>query len=171
MKKDIENAKKNAPREGGDLEKLAKEIQEYFINVVKEKVQSHLKDNFEKYYKITEDIFAASKNIDISNLNMYRGIDDNDYIFNVFSFNDTFDTIVSIISMVVLAPLTIISGLIDLIQLIVFNISKSEKTDKFIDELSQKIIDKISEEEFESEIRKIIINALNEIDKKIIKLN
>ena len=171
LKKDIENAKKNAPREGGDLEKLAKEIQEYFINVVKEKVQSHLKDNFEKYYKITEDIFAASKNIDISNLNMYRGIDDNDYIFNVFSFNDTFDTIVSIISMVVLAPLTIISGLIDLIQLIVFNISKSEKTDKFIDELSQKIIDKISEEEFESEIRKIIINALNEIDKKIIKLN
>ena len=171
LKKDIENAKKNAPREGGDLEKLAKEIEEYFINVVKEKVQSHLKDNFEKYYKITEDIFAASKNIDISNLNMYRGIDDNDYIFNVFSFNDTFDTIVSIISMVVLAPLTIISGLIDLIQLIVFNISKSEKIDKFIDELSQKIIDKISEEEFESEIRKIVINALNEIDKKIIKLN
>ena len=73
--------------------------------------------------------------------------------------------------MLLLAPLTIVSGLLDLISLIAFNIKKSDKINEFINEVSQKIIDKISEEEFESEIRKIIINALNEIDKKIIKLN
>ena len=172
LKKDIENAKKNAPRKCGDLEKLAKEIQEYFINVVKEKVQSHVKDNFEKYYKITEDIFATSKNIDISNANLYGSIDDTDYILSVFDFDfDIETTIASIIAMVILSPLTILSGLIDLIQLIVFNIKKSEKIDEFINYVSSQIIEKISEEKFEDEVRKNIINALNEIDKKIIKLN
>lgn len=172
LKEDIENAKYNAPREGNDLEKLAKEIQEYFINVVKEKVQSHLKDNFEKYYKITEDIFATSKNIDISNVNLYGSIDDNDYILSVFDFDSDIETtIANIIAMVILSPLTIISGLIDLIQLIVFNVRKSAKIDEFINYVSSQIIEKISEEKFEDEVRKNIINALNEIDKKIIKLN
>ncbi|TXJ34821.1 hypothetical protein EPJ69_01195 [Brachyspira aalborgi] len=172
LKEDIENAKKNAPRKGNDLEKLAKEIQEYFINVVKEKVQSHLKDNFEKYYKITEDIFATSKNIDISNVNLYGSIDDNDYILSVFDFDSDIETtIANIIAMVILSPLTIISGLIDLIQLIVFNVRKSAKIDEFINYVSSQIIEKISEEKFEDEVRKNIINALNEIDKKIIKLN
>ena len=172
LKEDIENAKKNAPRKGSDLEKLAKEIQEYFINVVKEKVQSHVKDNFEKYYKITEDIFAASKNIDISNVNLYGSIDDTDYILSVFDFDSDIETtIASIIAMVILSPLTILSGLIDLIQLIVFNVRKSEKIDEFINYVSSQIIEKISEEKFEDEVRKNIINALNEIDKKIIKLN
>ena len=172
LKEDIENAKKNIPRKGNDLEKLAKEIQEYFINVVKEKVQSHLKDNFEKYYKITEDIFATSKNIDISNVNLYGSIDDNDYILSVFDFDSDIETtIANIIAMVILSPLTIISGLIDLIQLIVFNVRKSAKIDEFINYVSSQIIEKISEEKFENEVRKNIINALNEIDKKIIKLN
>ena len=172
LKEDIENAKKNAPRKGSDLEKLAKEIQEYFINVVKEKVQSHVKDNFEKYYKITEDIFATSKNIDISNANLYGSIDDTDYILSVFDFDSDIETtIASIIAMVILSPLTILSGLIDLIQLIVFNVRKSEKIDEFINYVSSQIIEKISEEKFEDEVRKNIINALNEIDKKIIKLN
>lgn len=172
LKKDIENSKSNAPKEGKDLEKLAKEIQKYFINVVKEKVQNHVKDNFEKYYKITEDILVASKNIDISNLNMYGSIDDTTYIFSAFDFDSSvLESIGNIVLMLLLAPLTIVSGLLDLISLIAFNIKKSDKINEFINEVSQKIIDKISEEEFESEIRKIIINALNEIDKKIIKLN
>ena len=172
LKKDIENSKSNAPKEGKDLEKLAKEIQKYFINVVKEKVQNHVKDNFEKYYKITEDILVASKNIDISNLNMYGSIDDTTYIFSAFDFDSSvLESIGNIVLMLLLALLTIVSGLLDLISLIAFNIKKSDKINEFINEVSQKIIDKISEEEFESEIRKIIINALNEIDKKIIKLN
>lgn len=172
LKKDIENSKSNAPKEGKDLEKLAKEIQKYFINVVKEKVQNHVKDNFEKYYKITEDILVASKNIDISNLNMYGSIDDTTYIFSAFDFDSSvLESIGNIVLMLLLAPLTIVSGLLDLISLIAFNIKKSDKINEFINEVSQKIIDKISEEEFESEIRKIIINNLNEIDKKIIKLN
>ena len=147
-------------------------IPKYFINVVKEKVQNHVKDNFEKYYKITEDILVASKNIDISNLNMYGSIDDTTYIFSAFDFDSSvLESIGNIVLMLLLAPLTIVSGLLDLISLIAFNIKKSDKINEFINEVSQKIIDKISEEEFESEIRKIIINALNEIDKKIIKLN
>lgn len=176
LKKDIENAKYNAPnrkpKNDDDLKILAKEIQEYFNNVLKENLQSRIKENFEKYYKITEDILVASKNIDISNLNMYGSIDDTTYIFSAFDFDSSvLESIGNIVLMLLLAPLTIVSGLLDLISLIAFNIKKSDKINEFINEVSQKIIDKISEEEFESEIRKIIINALNEIDKKIIKLN
>ena len=121
LKEDIKNAKINAPRKGNNLEKLAKEIQEYFINVLQEKLKNHIIYNVVEYYKITADILASSKNIDIFG---------------------------------------------NLIRLIDLNINKSKKIDEFINEVSQTIIDKISEEEFESEIRKIIIDILNEIDKK-----
>lgn len=91
---------------------------------------------------------------------------------SVFDFDSDIETtIANIIAMVILSPLTIISGLIDLIQLIVFNVRKSAKIDEFINYVSSQIIEKINEEKFENEVRKNIINALNEIDKKIIKLN
>ena len=60
LKKDIENAKKNAPnrkpKDDDDLKKLAKEIDEYFINIINKKLPIHIKENFEKYNKITENI-------------------------------------------------------------------------------------------------------------------
>ena len=66
LKKDIENAKYNAPnrkpKNDDDLKILAKEIQEYFNNVLKENLQSRIKENFEKYYKITEDIININTN-------------------------------------------------------------------------------------------------------------
>ena len=46
-----------------------------------------------------------------------------------------------------------------------------KKEIKLKNDVSEEYTKKIGEEEFESEIRKIIINNLNEIDKKIIKLN
>ena len=66
LKKDIENAKSNAPREGKDKE-LSNKIQEYFSNILNENTQKYVRENIEKYYKITADILASSKNINLSN--------------------------------------------------------------------------------------------------------
>ena len=169
LKKDIEKAKINAPREGNNLKKLAEEIQEYFINVLKEKLQIYMKENFKKYYKITEDILTVSKNIDISNLNIISNMDNPDYIFNVFNFDSSIFETIGKGFILLFAP--ILGILIGAIQLIYFYATKSEKINDYINEISQTMIDKIGEKEFESEIRKIIIETLNEIDKKIIKLN
>ena len=58
LKKDIEKAKNNAPnrkpKDDDDLKILAKEIDEYFINIINKKLPIHIKENFEKYNKITE---------------------------------------------------------------------------------------------------------------------
>ena len=169
LKKDIEKAKINAPREGSNLKKLAKEIQEYFINVLKEKLQVYVEENFKKYYKITEDILTVSKNIDISDLNIIDNMDNPDYIFNVFDFNSSIFETIGKGFILLFAP--ILGGLIGVIQLIYFHATKSERINNYINEISQTMIDKIGEKEFESEIRKIIIETFNEIDKKIIKLN
>ena len=66
LKKDIENAKSNAPRKGKDKE-LTNKIQEYFSNILNANTQKYVRESIEKYYKITADILASSKNINLSN--------------------------------------------------------------------------------------------------------
>uniref|UniRef100_UPI003D7CDECD GTPase domain-containing protein n=1 Tax=Brachyspira sp. TaxID=1977261 RepID=UPI003D7CDECD len=68
LKENIKNAKYNAPnykpKDDDDLKKLAKEIDEYFINIINKKLQIHIKESFEKYNKITENIITINTNID-----------------------------------------------------------------------------------------------------------
>ena len=74
LKKDIENAKYNAPREGKDKE-LSNKIQKHFSNILNTNIQKYVRESIEKYYNINVDILAASKNINLSNrkldLNFY----------------------------------------------------------------------------------------------------
>ena len=181
LKKDIENAKSNAPRKGKDKE-LTNKIQEYFSNILNTNIQKYVRESIGKYYKITADILASSKNINLSNkeldLNFHSEFDDDG---TIEMFADAFRNLGDFevgdrIKVILLAPLAIplvilenFGKFLDFIGYIAFE--KNEKIEKFIKDVSEEYIEKIGEEEFESEIRKIIINALNEIDKKIIKLN
>lgn len=186
LKEDILNAKYHAPnykpKDDEELKKLAKDIQKYFINVVKEKVQNHVKDNFEKYYKITEDILIASKNIKLSNKELdsdfYSGVHFTEEVIDAFRYStDSAEVIAAILVLVVTSPVVIPLAILEnvIVKPIEFfyHLLKGRKEDieYFISRVSEEYIEKIGTEEFESEIRKIIINALNEIDKKIIKLN
>ncbi|TXJ30637.1 GTPase [Brachyspira aalborgi] len=181
LKEDIENVKKNAPRKGKDKE-LTNKIQEYFSNILNANTQKYVRESIEKYYKITADILASSKNINLSNkeldLNFHSEFDDDG---TIEMFADAFRNLGDFevgdrIKVILLAPLAIplvilenFGKFLDFIGYIAFE--KNEKIEKFIKDVSEEYTKKIGEEEFESEIRKIIINALNEIDKKIIKLN
>ena len=68
-------------------------------------------------------------------------------------------------------PLAILENIAKPMEYLMHLWEKEDKIKEFIEEVSEEYTKKIGEEEFESEIRKIIINNLNEIDKKIIKLN
>ena len=182
LKEDIENAKSNAPKEGKDKE-LSNKIQEYFSNILNTNIQKHVRENIEKYYKINIDIFSASKNIKLSskelNSDFYSGFNfTEDVIIDAFRYStDSAEVIGAILALVVTSPVVIplailenvivkpIEYLYHLIQ------GRRENIEYFINRVSDEYIEKIGTEEFESEIRQIIINALDEIDKKIIKLN
>ena len=179
LKKDILNAKSNAPRKGKEL---SNKIQKHFSNILNTNIQKYVRESIEKYYNINVDILAASKNINLSNkeldLNFHSEFDDDG---TIEMFADAFRNLGDFevgdrIKVILLAPLAIplvilenFGKFLDFIGYIAFE--KNEKIEKFIKDVSKEYIEKIGEEEFESEIRKIIINALNEIDKKIIKLN
>ncbi|TXJ59032.1 hypothetical protein EPJ74_11600 [Brachyspira aalborgi] len=181
LKKDIENAKYNAPREGKDKE-LSNKIQEYFSNILNENTQKYFRENIEKYYKITADILASSKNINLSNkeldLNFHSEVEGATketwemfteiWEYEELNFGDRIKLIGAATLMI---PLAILENIAKPMEYLMHLWEKEDKIKEFIEEVSDEYIEKISEEEFESEIRKIIINALNEIDKKIIKLN
>ena len=182
LKEDIENAKSNAPRKGKDKE-LSNKIQEYFSNILNANTQKYVRESIEKYYKITADILASSKNINLSNkkldLNFYSEFDNDGTIeFLAEMFRDFGDLDFGWrIKLILLAPLAAIPmgilefGIVRPLEFLLHIMEKGDKIEKFINDVSEEYTKKIGEEEFESEIRKIIINALNEIDKKIIKLN
>ncbi|TXJ30638.1 GTPase domain-containing protein [Brachyspira aalborgi] len=179
LKKDILNAKSNAPRKGKEL---SNKIQKHFSNILNTNIQKYVRESIEKYYNINVDILASSKNINLSNkeldLNFHSEFDDDG---TIEMFADAFRNLGDFevgdrIKVILLAPLAIplvilenFGKFLDFIGYIAFE--KNEKIEKFIKDVSEEYTKKIGEEEFESEIRKIIINALNEIDKKIIKLN
>ena len=181
LKKDIENAKYNAPREGKDKE-LSNKIQEYFSNILNENTQKYVRENIEKYYKITADILASSKNINLSNkeldLNFHSEVEGATketwemfteiWEYEELNFGDRIKLIGAATLMI---PLAILENIAKPMEYLMHLWEKEDKIKEFIEEVSDEYIEKIGEEEFESEIRKIIINTLNEIDKKIIKLN
>ena len=182
LKKDIEKAKFNAPRKGKDKE-LTNKIQEYFSNILNTNIQKYVRESIEKYYKINVDILAASKNINLSNRKLNSdfcsGFDfTEEIVIDTFRFASGWEEVIGgIIALVITSPIVIPFAILEHIIVkpieIFYHLIKGRKEDIefFINRVSEEYIEKIGEEEFESEIRKIIINTLNEIDKKIIKLN
>jgi len=154
LKKDIENAKKNAqnrkPKNDDDLKILAKEIQEYFNNVLKENLQSRIKENFEKYYKINEDIININTNIDISNFYSRKNIDPDTYLYDYigFSISHLFEHIK------------------DLFKYLYNRIKIKENIEEFINKTYEETKEYISEKKFEDNIRKSIIDIFNNIENK-----
>lgn len=154
LKKDIENAKYNAPnhkpKNDDDLKILAKEIQEYFNNVVKENLQSRIKENFEKYYKITEDIININTNIDISNFYSRKNIDPDTYLYDYigFSISHLFEHIK------------------DLFKYLYNRMKIKENIEEFINKTYKETKEYISKKEFEDNIRKSIIDIFNKIENK-----
>ena len=181
LKKDIENAKYNAPREGKDKE-LSNKIQEYFSNILNTNIQKYVRESIEKYYNINVDILAASKNINLSNrkldLNFYSelyGSGTIEFWTDFFSDLEYFE-FVDRIKLILLVPLAIPMGILEFgiikpLEFLMHIMGKGNKIETFINDVILEYFEKIGTEEFEDEIRKIIINNLNEIDKKIIKLN
>ena len=154
LKKDIEKAKYNAPnrkpKNDDDLKILAKEIQEYFNNVLKENLQSRIKENFEKYYKINEDIININTNIDISNFYSRKNIDPNTYIYDYigFSISHLFEHIK------------------DLFKYLYSRMNIKENIEEFINKTYEETKEYISEKKFEDNIRKSIIDIFNKIENK-----
>ena len=148
LKKDIENAKKNAPnrkpKDDDDLKILAKEIDEYFINIINKKLPIHIKENFEKYNKITENIIDINTNIDISNFYSKKNIDPHTYIYDLIGFN----------------LLHIFEHIKDLITYLSVKMDMEKYINNFIDKRVEEAIKYISKKEFEDNIRKIIIYNL-----------
>ena len=54
LKRDIENAKSNAPRGGKDLEKLSKEIQEYFKNMLIKNTKKYIEESIKNIVQSLE---------------------------------------------------------------------------------------------------------------------
>ena len=153
LKKDIENAKKNSPnrklKDDDDLKILAKEIDEYFINIINKKLPIHIKENFEKYNKITENIININANIDISNFYSKKNIDPHTYIYDLIGFN--------------------LFHIFDHIKDLVRYLGVKADIEKYINDFKDKRIEEakkyISKKEFEDNIRKIIIYNLENKNK------
>ena len=179
LKKDILNAKSNAPRKGKEL---SNKIQKHFSNILNTNIQKYVRESIEKYYNINVDILAASKNINLSNrkldLNFYSelyGSGTIEFWTDFFSDLEYFE-VVDRIKLILLVPLAIPMGILEFgiikpLEFLMHIMEKGDKIETFINDVIREYFEKIGTEEFEDEIRKIIINNLNEIDKKIIKLN
>ena len=148
LKKDIEKAKYNAPnykpKDDDDLKKLAEEIDEYFINIINKKLQSHIKESFEKYNKITENIITINTNIDISNFYSRKNIDPNTYIYDLHGFN----------------LLYIFEHVRDLVIYLQVKSDIDKYINDFIDKRVEEAIKYISKKSFEDKIKKIITDNL-----------
>ena len=157
LKKDIENAKKSVPnrkpKDDDDLKVLAKDIQDYFNNILNEKLQNHIKENFEKYYKINEEIININTNIDISNFYSRKSIDPDTYIYDLIGFNLVY----------------IFEHIKDLFKYLYNRIKTQENIDEFINKTYEETKKYISEKKFEDNIRKSIIDTFNNIEKENLK--
>ena len=153
LKKDIENAKKHAPnrkpKDDDDLKILAKEIDEYFINIINKKLPIHIKENFEKYNKITENIININANIDISNFYSKKNIDPNTYIYDLIGFN----------------LFHIFEHIKDLVRYLGVKMDMEKYINDFKDKRIEEAKKYISKKEFEDNIRKIIIYNLENKNK------
>ena len=179
LKKDILNAKSNAPRKGKEL---SNKIQKHFSNILNTNIQKYVRESIEKYYNINVDILATSKNINLSSrkldLNFYSelyGSGTIEFWTDFFSDLEYFE-FVDRIKLILLVPLAIPMGILEFgiikpLEFLMHIMEKGDKIETFINDVIREYFEKIGTEEFEDEIRKIIINNLNGIDKKIIKLN
>ena len=157
LKKDIENAKSNAPREGKDLEKLSKEIQEYFKDMLIKNTKKYIEESIKKYCSITGNMLNINQNIKIKNLDYDKRIVDFES-----EFADVYNDIIDFGDFVKNMHRIPIAAIKDLFGIIHFKIKgKKENIYKFICDLNKELINKISEKEFEDKIRKIIKDTLD----------
>lgn len=157
LKRDIENAKSNAPREGKDLEKLSKEIQEYFKNMLIKNTKKYIEESIKKYCSITGNMLNINQDIKIKNLDYDKRIVDFES-----EFADVYNDIIDFGDFVKNMHRIPIAAIKDLVGIIHFKIKgKKENISQFIYDLSKELINKISEKEFEDKIRKIIKDTLD----------
>ena len=157
LKKDIENSKSNVPREGKDLEKLSKEIQEYFKDMLIKNTKKYIEESIKKYCSITGNMLNINQNIKIKNLDYDKRIVDFES-----EFADVYNDIIDFGDFVKNMHRIPIAAIKDLVGIIHFKIKgKKENISQFIYDLSKELINKISEKEFEDKIRKIIKDTLN----------
>lgn len=157
LKRDIENAKSNAPRGGKDLEKLSKEIQEYFKNMLIKNTKKYIEESIKKYCSITGNMLNINQDIKIKNLDYDKRIVDFES-----EFADVYNDIIDFGDFVKNMHRIPIAAIKDLVGIIHFKIKgKKENISQFIYDLSKELINKISEKEFEDKIRKIIKDTLD----------
>lgn len=148
LKEDIENAKKNAPRKGKDKE-LSNKIQEYFSNILNANTQKYVRESIEKYYKITADILASSKNINLSNkkLNLNSHYDEEftkemiemygDFFSNFGDF-DFGDRVKIILAAPLIIPIAILEfSILKPLGFLIDIMEKGDKIEKFINDVSE----------------------------------
>ena len=164
LKRDINYGELYAPREGKDLEKLSKEIQEYFKDMLIKNTKKYIEESIKKYCSITGNMLNINQNIKIKNLDYDKRIVDFES-----EFADVYNDIIDFGDFVKNMHRIPIAAIKDLFGIIHFKIKgKKENIYKFICDLNKELINKISEKEFEDKIRKIIKDTLdNNIAKSI----
>lgn len=162
LKRDINYGELHAPREGKDLEKLSKEIQEYFKDMLIKNTKKYIEESIKKYCSITGNMLNINQNIKIKNLDYNKRIVDFES-----EFADVYNDIIDFGDFVKNIHRIPIAAIKDLFGIIHFKIKgKKENIYKFICDLNKELINKISEKEFEDKIRKIIKDTL---DNNIVK--
>ena len=162
LKRDINYGELYAPREGKDLEKLSKEIQEYFKDMLIKNTKKYIEESIKKYCSITGNMLNINQNIKIKNLDYDKRIVDFES-----EFADVYNDIIDFGDFVKNMHRIPIASIKDLFGIIHFKIKgKKENIYKFICDLNKELINKISEKEFEDKIRKIIKDTL---DNNIVK--
>ena len=157
LKRDINYGELYAPREGKDLEKLSKEIQEYFKDMLIKNTKKYIEESIKKYCSITGNMLNINQNIKIKNLDYDKRIVDFES-----EFADVYNDIIDFGDFVKNMHRIPIAAIKDLFGIIHFKIKgKKENIYKFICDLNKELINKISEKEFEDKIRKIIKDTLN----------
>ena len=162
LKRDINYGELHAPREGKDLEKLSKEIQEYFKDMLIKNTKKYIEESIKKYCSITGNMLNINQDIKIKNLDYDKRIVDFES-----EFADVYNDIIDFGDFVKNMHRIPIAAIKDLFGIIHFKIKgKKENIYKFICDLNKELINKISEKEFEDKIRKIIKDTL---DNNIVK--
>lgn len=181
LKKDIKWGESTAPTKGKDKE-LTKKIQKHFSDILNTNIKKYVKENMQDYYKTMGNILVASKNVNLSNRELnsefYSNLYFTEEIFGEFQYLDGIeDYITQAIVTIAMSPIIIPAAIIEWvivkpIEFFYYLIKGRENDIKYyISNISEEYIKKISEEEFEGEIRKIIIETMNNIEKNIPKLN
>lgn len=181
LKKDIKLGESNAPTKGKDKE-LTEKIQKHFSDILNTNIKKYVKENMQDYYKTMGNILVASKNVNLSNRELnsefYSELHLTEEIFGEFQYLDGIeDYLAYATASIILAPIIIPAAIIEWVIVkpieFFYYLIKGRENDikSYISNISEEYIKKISEEEFEGEIRKIIIETMNNIEKNIPKLN